>query len=570
MYDFEYLSGKRKVSQLIVLYSYDTGVWRGRLIDAVQRDTGATRVGPDHLLYCLRGDSLFDLGKRFICDLNTQLPSELMELMLEDIGQPEPRLAGLLYQGDGVVTKHPQWTALARKASLVEEPRVTPRNLAPLLRYLGETTDLADNPACVRQRGFSRCFDDLALAEAPLPALLQRFDFLLATSDPATNIVNIDEIAGGEGARPILNGVDRLLRDPSETQIARLMAENSRYLVNGHSWESLIRAISGKLASTLSSIAKQGGSGGRGFPTRTSVIQLSALVVSAWRELVPPGVLGPTRNDLVRLDGLLRTFSDCRENGDPLRGNSDSFRRNVISANRVEGAVGTALPRSLQRLLSAMTSAVSMPSEMRPMWIANLDTQLSAQPLSIEPTPHQHSGVVKTFEEVLNQDSAVVTIRTLLPRYRPTRDPERAATGEPALLVHGPGLGKVAFAQLIVRGLLCKATDGDLPCGVCDACEGFEREMGNGGVPNGAAEDIEERLRRYVSQSRQPSLATRWALIIDNVDRCDPSAFDTLLKTLEDHPANIVFVLIADDLQAVGEAVRSRSIDVELRPMTVE
>lgn len=130
-----------------------------------------------------------------------------------------------------------------------------------------------------------------------------------------------------------------------------------------------------------------------------------------------------------------------------------------------------------------------------------------------------------------------------------------------ALLFTGPrGTGKTSSARILAKALRCPNAVDFVPCHVCPECE----EIASGrslnvieidGASNNGVDAIRE-LRDTVGY--MPSTGKRKLYIIDEVHMLSTSAFNALLKTLEEPPEHVIFVLATTEAHKIPETVLSR------------
>jgi DNA polymerase-3 subunit gamma/tau len=166
----------------------------------------------------------------------------------------------------------------------------------------------------------------------------------------------------------------------------------------------------------------------------------------------------------------------------------------------------------------------------------------------------------QTFDAVVGQDAITRTLRNALASGRIAH----------AYLFAGPrGIGKTTTARLLARALLCTARTGPEPCGKCAVCvEGLAGTLVDvieiDGASNRGIEEIRT-LRENVKYA--PARGKYKVYIIDEVHQLTEAAFNALLKTLEEPPAHIVFVLATTDPRDIPATVLSRVQRFDFRPI---
>lgn len=130
-----------------------------------------------------------------------------------------------------------------------------------------------------------------------------------------------------------------------------------------------------------------------------------------------------------------------------------------------------------------------------------------------------------------------------------------------AYLFSGPrGVGKTSSARILAKALNCKEGPTPVPCGICGSCaaiaDGSSIDvMEIDGASNNSVEDIRD-LREKVKYA--PSGGRYKVYIIDEVHMLSGSAFNALLKTLEEPPAHVIFVLATTEMKKIPATVLSR------------
>jgi DNA polymerase-3 subunit gamma/tau len=166
------------------------------------------------------------------------------------------------------------------------------------------------------------------------------------------------------------------------------------------------------------------------------------------------------------------------------------------------------------------------------------------------------------FEELRGQDHVVRALRTAVATDRVSH----------AYLFSGPrGTGKTSSARILAKALNCERPEGGEPCGRCSSCTEITRGTSLDVTElDAASNNGVDAIRDLVSHA---SLGTpgRWKVyIVDEVHMLSNAAANALLKTLEEPPAHVVFVLATTDPQKVPATIRSRTQHLEFRLLSGE
>lgn len=129
------------------------------------------------------------------------------------------------------------------------------------------------------------------------------------------------------------------------------------------------------------------------------------------------------------------------------------------------------------------------------------------------------------------------------------------------------GTGKTTCAKLLAKAVNCLSPQNGNPCGECEACRAIESETATDVVEMDAASNTGVDYIRDIREAVMyaPSMLKNRVYIIDEVHMLTQSAFNALLKTLEEPPSQVVFILATTEQQKIPATILSRCQKFEFR-----
>ena len=167
------------------------------------------------------------------------------------------------------------------------------------------------------------------------------------------------------------------------------------------------------------------------------------------------------------------------------------------------------------------------------------------------------------FDDVIGQRGVTQTLRNAIGAKRIAQ----------SFVFAGPrGVGKTTTARILARGLNCVQGPTADPCGVCDACVEIAQGRDMDVIEIDAATNTQvDKVRDVIISGlgMRPARNRYKVFIIDEVHRLSAQSFDALLKSVEEPPAHVVFMMATTEIDKVPPTIQSRSQVFELKMIGV-
>ena len=167
----------------------------------------------------------------------------------------------------------------------------------------------------------------------------------------------------------------------------------------------------------------------------------------------------------------------------------------------------------------------------------------------------------KTFDEVLGQEYITTTLKNQI---------QRGNIGHAYLFSGTKGTGKTSTAKIFSRAVNClNPVDGN-PCNECEICRGILDEsimdvIEMDAASNNGVDDIRELREKVVYP---PARAKYKIYIVDEVHMLSKGAFNALLKTLEEPPKHLIFILATTEMEKLPQTILSRCQRFDFKRIT--
>lgn len=157
----------------------------------------------------------------------------------------------------------------------------------------------------------------------------------------------------------------------------------------------------------------------------------------------------------------------------------------------------------------------------------------------------------RRFEDVVGQEHIVRTLKNQI---------EQGRINHAYLFCGTRGTGKTTTAKIFARAINCISEEETKPCNKCDVCQSILKDTNVNVVEiDAASNNGVENVRTIIDEVKYPPTDCKYKVyIIDEVHMLSASAFNALLKTLEEPPEYAVFILATTDPQKMPVTVLSR------------
>lgn len=168
----------------------------------------------------------------------------------------------------------------------------------------------------------------------------------------------------------------------------------------------------------------------------------------------------------------------------------------------------------------------------------------------------------KTFDEVIGQDHIVTTLKNQIKLDK---------ISHAYLFTGSRGTGKTSTAKIFAKAINCTNSKDGSPCGECEVCKALDKTNIDVLEIDAASNNGVDEIRDLRERVKYPPVVGKYKVyIIDEVHMLSASAFNALLKTLEEPPSHTVFILATTEVHKLPATILSRCIRFDFKLVSLE
>lgn len=168
----------------------------------------------------------------------------------------------------------------------------------------------------------------------------------------------------------------------------------------------------------------------------------------------------------------------------------------------------------------------------------------------------------QTFDDVIGQDHIIRTLKNQIKFDK---------ISHAYLFTGSRGTGKTSTAKIFARAINCTDSKDGSPCGECETCKALKDTNIDVLEIDAASNNGVDEIRDLREKVKYPPVTCKYKVyIIDEVHMLSTSAFNALLKTLEEPPSHTVFILATTEVHKLPATILSRCLRFDFRLVSLE